>query len=70
MKKDCILEYRSLPCANPIRTNRELFMHPNPARPSPSPPPDTDTLVLNDPCIYLFHINQEFNKKKSMNMAM
>ena len=34
------------------------------------PPPDTDTLVLNDPCIYLFHINQEFNKKKSTNMAI
>ena len=27
------------------------------------PPPDTDTLVLNDPCIYLFHINQELSCK-------
>lgn len=53
-------------CVNPIRTKRELFIHPNPCRSFASLTPDTDTLVLNDPCIYLFHINQKFNKNNPL----
>lgn len=53
-------------CVNPIRTKRELFIHPNPRWSFASLTPDTATLVLNDPCIYLFHINQKFNKNNPL----
>lgn len=57
-------------CVNPIRTNRELVIHPHPSRSLASLTPDTDTLVPNDPRIYLFHINQKFNKNNPTNMAI
>lgn len=53
-------------CANPIRTKRELVIHPNPSWSLASLTPDTDTLVLNDLRIYLFHINQKFNKNNPL----